>query len=180
MNIRVMKTIELLSLILVLSLAVQGCIGETPEEPATPAAIPNETVTAEPTGTASFTPAVTPEAAPAYDSGIPVTYILSIDSINGFKKIRAFKDSTYVPLPPDFDILNFTIKNGDSVRWVHDDSYNFPLTLVSNEGLWTNRTAYLRWQDSRFEYAFNESGTYSFSIKGYPRLKNQTIVVTES
>ncbi|MBE0521723.1 MAG: hypothetical protein IBX39_05585 [Candidatus Methanoperedenaceae archaeon] len=170
-----MSIIKLLSLIIVLSVAVQGCIEETPEEP--PTAIPDATATVEPTETVMVTPPITPEVTPDYDNGIPVTYILWIDSVLGFKRIRAFEDNNYISLPPDFDTLNFSIKKGDSVRWVHDDSYNFPMTLVSNEELWADRTAYLRWQDSRFEYSFNESGTYSFSIKEYPRIRNQTITV---
>lgn len=38
--------------------------------------------------------------------------------------------NTSVQLPSDFAILNFTINPGDKVRWMNDDSYDFPFTLV--------------------------------------------------
>ena len=184
MNEWVMNTIKLLSFIFVLSLAsmaIGGCVEETPEDTPSSTAIPNATGTVEPTVTIpQVTQNITPEATQIYDNELPTTYIQWIDGIQGFTRIRAFKDSTYIPLPPELDILNFSIKVGDSVRWVHEDTYNFPLTVVSNDGLWANRTAYLRWQSSRFEYLFNQSGTYSFSIKGYQRIRNQTITITES
>jgi hypothetical protein len=60
---------------------------------------------------------------------------------------------------------------------MNDDSYDFPFTLVSNEGLWTGRSGYLRWQGERFEYNFNKTGTYSFSIKEFPKIETQKITV---
>jgi plastocyanin len=66
---------------------------------------------------------------------------------------------------------------GDSVRWINDDSYDFPLTIVSNEGLWTGRTGRMRYQTGRFDYTFNRTGIYTFSIEECPHIENQTITV---
>lgn len=100
-----------------------------------------------------------------------------IDSDFGFYRVRAVQGNMSLTLSPDLDILNFTIKAGDRVKWINDDSYDFPLTIASNEGLWTGRTGLMRYQGERFEYEFNRTGIYTFSIKEYPRIPNQKIIV---
>lgn len=126
--------------------------------------------------TAAPTPAptLTPTVIPAVE---PVMYRVWMDSDFGFYRVRAIKGNASYRLPSDFDALNFTINAGDSVRWINDDSYDFPMTVASNEGLWTGRTGLTRYQTERFEYRFNKTGTYTFSIGEYRRLKNQTITV---
>jgi len=76
-----------------------------------------------------------------------------------------------------WDVLNISILVGDNVRWINDDSWDFYLTIVSQEGLWTNRTGYLRYATESFGYNFNQSGVFHVYIKEYPRLKPQTITV---
>ncbi|MDP2766467.1 MAG: hypothetical protein Q8O41_03315, partial [Candidatus Methanoperedens sp.] len=96
----------------------------------------------------------------------------------GFYKVRAIRDSISINLPADFNVLNFTISVGDKLEWINDDSYDFPITVVSNEGLWTERPAgYLRYNDERFVHIFNKTGTYTFSLKEYPRIQHQKIIV---
>lgn len=165
-----MKKIELVAIILVV-LVFNGCVEETIPPPV-PTTTPVETP--EP-AIVPTTPAPTPEKAP--ENIYPVTYAVWIDSDRGFEMIRAFNGTKYIPLSPDFDILNLSINRGDRVRWINDDTNEFPLSVISNEGLWTNRTAYLRWRFARFEYTFNETGTYTFSIQGYPRVRPQKITV---
>lgn len=104
-------------------------------------------------------------------------YRVWVDSDFGFYRIRALRGNSSYDLPPDFDILNFTIRVGDSVRWINDDSYDFPLTVVSNEGLWTGRTGLMRYQTEEFQYTFNRTGTYTFSIREYTDIPNQKITV---
>jgi len=104
-------------------------------------------------------------------------YRVWVDSDYGFYMIRAIRGNSSYDLPAGFNILNFTIHAGDSVRWINDDSYDFPLTVVSNEGLWSGRTGLMRYQTERFDYTFNRTGTYTFSIREYQDLENQTITV---
>ncbi len=166
-----MKKIEQISIILVfLSSVFLGCVQEPVGTP-TPTPTATETPTPVPT---TFIPTPTPAPTPSLG---PVKYRVWLDSDLGFYRVRAIRGNSSLNLPPDFNILNFTINAGDSVRWMNDDSYDFPLTIVSNEELWTGRTGLMRWQGERFEYTFNMTGTYTFSIREYPRIRPQKIIV---
>jgi hypothetical protein len=157
-----------------LLLIFSGCVGKTPVGTPVPTAVPTATETPQPTIVPTVpvpTPLLTPVTAP------PATYIVWIDSDLGFYRIRAVKGNTSIQLPTDFPILNFSIYVGDTVRWMNDDSYDFPLTLVSNEGLWTGRAGLMRYQGERVTYTFNKTGTYTFSIKEYSRIEPQKITV---
>ncbi|SNQ59393.1 hypothetical protein [Candidatus Methanoperedens nitratireducens] len=171
-----MEQIKLFPIVLVtLSLIFLGCVGETPVGTPIPTAVPTATETPQPTIVPAV-PAPTP-ALPQQQIAPPVKYIVWIDSDLGFYRIRAVRGNTSVRLPADFSILNFSINVGDKVRWMNDDSYDFPLTLVSNEGLWTGRAGLMRYQGERVEYTFNKTGIYTFSIKEYPRIGQQKITV---
>jgi len=104
-------------------------------------------------------------------------YRVWVDSDFGFYRIRALRGNSSFDLTAGFNILNFTIHTGDSVRWINDDSYDFPLTVVSNEGLWSGRTGLMRYQTERFDYTFNRTGMYTFYIREYQDLENQKITV---
>jgi len=149
-----------------------GCL-QPPVVTPTPTPTIIETPQATPTTPA---PTPTPTVTPAVE---PVMYRIWMDSDFGFYRVRAIKGNASYRLPPGFNILNFTINAGDSVRWINDDSYDFPLTVVSNEGLWTGRIGLTRYQTERFEYLFNRTGTYTVSIREFPRLPNQTINVIQ-
>ena len=157
--------------IVIISLFFLGCVN--PPAP-TPTATPTATVQPTVFPTLSPTPALT--ATPAL-SLEPVMYRVWVDSDYGFYRIRAIQGNSSYDLPAGFNILNFTIHAGDSVRWINDDSYDFPLTIVSNEGLWSGRTGLMRYQTERFDYTFNMTGTYTFSIREYQDLENQKITV---
>src|SRR3972149_9573956 len=144
-----MKKYTLFTFIIIILLAISmGCINQKPEATPTPTIIPTPQPTTVPT-TITSTPLQTTVVT------LPTTYIVWIDTDYGFYRIRAVMGNISIQLPSDFAILNFTINIGDKVRWMNDDSYDFPFTLVSNEGLWTGRSGYLRWQGERFEYNFN-------------------------
>ena len=171
-----MKIIKLIPLIIVIiSFFFLGCV--KPPVPA-PTATPTATETLLPTIPATLTPTPTPVPTLTPVAG-PIKYRVWIDSDFGFYRVRAIRGNSTHDLPSDFNILNFTIKVGDNVRWINDDSYDFPLTIVSNEGLWTGRTGLMRYQGERFEYTFNKTGIYTFSIKEFPRIQNQTITVKQ-
>ncbi len=167
--------IILIALIIV-STALTGCV-ETPAGTPAPTVRPTapETIAQTPILTIS-TPTATPAPVPS-EPGLPVRYRVWIDSDLGFYMVRAIRGNITLDLPPGFQILNFSIRVGDKIRWINDDSYDFPLTLVSNEGLWTGRTGLMRYQGERVEYTFNKTGTYTFSIQEFPRLEHQKITV---
>jgi hypothetical protein len=172
-----MKKIKLITIMLIiLSSVLLGCVGKQVGTP-TPTATPTTTETVKPTVVPTI-PSPTPTPTPAPTPKLfPITYKVWIDSDRGFYIVRAVNGTTYVALPSGFDRLNFTINSGDKVRWINDDSYDFPLTLISNEGLWTGRTGLMRYNNTFFEYTFNKTGTYTFSIKEFQRIQNQTIIV---
>ncbi len=148
-----------------------GCV-EKPAGTPTPTAAPTVVPTVVPT-----TPPPMPTPVPSPASVTPAMYRVWIDSDYGFYMVRGVRGDSALNLSSDFKILNFTINVGDSVRWINDDSYDFPLTVASEEGLWTGRTGLMRWKGDRFEYTFNKTGTYTFYIEEYPRLEKQKITV---
>lgn len=102
-----------------------------------------------------------------------VIYYSDVDQDYGFYRVidyTAHKPSPYVN-------NTLTINVGDTVVWINDAKPDWPLTIISKEGLWDNRSAYLRWNYQRFSYTFSESGTYDIYIKEYPREQHQIIVV---
>ena len=68
---------------------------------------------------------------------------------------------------------------GDTIVWINDAIPDGPLTIISKDNLWENRSAYLRWNYQKFSYTFNESGIYDMYIREYPRL-HQTVVVKDN
>lgn len=171
-----MKINKLIPVVLVIiSLFFLGCVKPQVGTP-TPTVTLTATETLLPTIPATSTPTPTPALTSTPVVG-PIKYRVWIDSDFGFYRVRAIIGNSTLDLPSDFNILNITIKVGDSVRWINDDSYDFPLTIVSNQGLWTGRTGLMRYQGERFDYTFNKTGAYTFSIEEYPRIENQTIAV---
>ena len=163
-----MKIIWIIILILQTSIFL-GCVEKQPvtEPVATPAPTPSPTPF-------QITPVPTPEYTPPIS---PIYYRSWIDSDYGFYKVRAVKDNASYQLSPDFNIRNFTINKGDTVRWMNDDMYDYSLTLINTEGLWAGQTGFLRYQGQRFEYTFNKTGVYTFSIKEFPKIAPQKITV---
>jgi hypothetical protein len=153
---------------------MMGCTEKTPAGTPVPTVAPTPNKTVLPTAFATTTPTPTPTETPFFE---PINYRVWVDSIYGFYKVRAIKGNSSYDLPFSFDVRNFSINVGDSVSWINDDSDNFRMTIVSNESLWTGQTGRLRWLGDRFEYTFNETGTYTFSIYEFKRLEPQEIIV---
>lgn len=169
-----MKMIKLAAFAIIILLSVfPGCV-QPPAGTPTPTVTPTIIKTPQPTAVPTT---YIPAPSPAME--LPIKYRVWIDSDYGFYRIRAIRENYTLLLPPDFDILNLTIRVGDGVRWMNDDSYDFPLTVASNEGLWTGRTGLMRYQGERFEYTFNKTGIYTFSIREYPRIQQQKITVKQ-
>ncbi|MBN2110325.1 MAG: hypothetical protein JW705_04470 [Methanosarcinaceae archaeon] len=67
-----------------------------------------------------------------------------------------------------------TINEGDSIFWINMNQPNRVFVLVSDEGLWENKSLTYR---SSYLYSFNESGTYSYHILGFEERMKGTITV---
>lgn len=112
------------------------------------------------------------------NGALAVTYKSYVDQDYGFyrvvpldlKSVTDIGNTSYIN-----KTLNILV--GDSVVWTNDASPDWPLTIISEQGLWGNRSAYLRWNYQKFNYTFNESGTYTVYIKEFPRLQHQKIIV---
>ncbi len=107
----------------------------------------------------------------------PTIYKAEVDQDYGFYRIIDVTASKHAP----YDTKNhtLTIHVGDVVIWENDATPDEPLTIISKEGLWENRSAYLRWNYQKFTYTFNKSGTYEMYIKEYPREQHQIIIVKD-
>lgn len=146
------KTIIILSMIMLTSVFFAGCIGD--DEPdiegfplvinETPAEVIEETPVEEPE---VETPV---EEVPVVD---PETY-----------SIRMEHNMIQITSP-------FEINRGDTVVWVNNE--NILLTLISEDELLDDFRIV---PGRRFDYTFNESGTYNFSIIGQPRMSVSIVV----
>ena len=105
------------------------------------------------------------------------TYRVDVDQDYGFYKVTDMKISR--PAPYDKINRTLTIRVGDTVIWENDATPDEPLTIMSKEELWGNRSAYLRWNYQKFSYTFNQSGTYEMYIKEYPREQHQIVIVED-
>ena len=102
-----------------------------------------------------------------------ITYRSAVDQDYGFYRvidITTHESSPYVN-------NTLTINVGDIIEWINYADPDEPLTIVSKEELWGNKSAYLRWNYQKFSYTFNKSGSYEVYIKEYPREQHQIIKV---
>ena len=93
---------------------------------------------------------------------IPITYKSYVDSAFGFYRLRDI--TTNKPAP--FENRTLTINQGDTITWVND-AESESLTIVSDEGLWTDNDASLKNPGDQFSYKFNQFGKYGAHIKDF-------------
>lgn len=105
----------------------------------------------------------------------PVAYKSFVDQDYGFYRVIGI--TTNKPAPYENNTL--TINVGDTVIWQNDATPDEPLTIISEQALWKNRSAYLRWNYQKYDYIFNQPGIYSVYVKEYPRMLHQTIIVNK-
>ncbi len=160
-----MKNVKLVFIVIIVLLFLMGCV-KPPVSTTTPTATPTAAETVKPTVVIT-TPSPTPTPAPMR---IPSVYKTFVDEYNGFK--RAI-ETTYKPFA--YQNLTLNISVGDKVIWV-SDSEDYTLTIVSEQGLWGNASAKLRWNYQEFNYTFTQPGTYGVYIQEF-RLPHQKIVV---
>ncbi|WP_255336255.1 cupredoxin domain-containing protein [Methanosarcina sp. KYL-1] len=65
------------------------------------------------------------------------------------------------------------IKAGETVTWVNFKKPKHPVGLISEEGLWEEKTLYY---GKAFSYTFEETGTYTFGLKDNPEAKATVLV----
>jgi plastocyanin len=105
----------------------------------------------------------------------PSIYKSSVDEYYGFKSVI---EISYKPIVYQNFTLNIHV--GDTVNWVNDASEDQKLTIVSEQNLWSNTSAILRWRYQLFNYTFTQPGIYDVYIKEYPRLHYQKIIVNSA
>ncbi len=166
-----MANIKFILIVIIVSSAFLGCVQPSPS-PGTPTPIPtaSPTATAVPTVT-QVIPTPTPVPTPVRTPRTPAAYRTEVDDDYGFYKVIAINSTQ----PSPYKNNTLTIYAGDNVIWASDSDYI--ITIVSEQGLWNNTSAILRWRYKEFNYTFTQPGTYGVYIKEYPRAPHQRIVV---
>ncbi len=158
---------KLISIVLIIILSsFLGCV-KPPASTPTPTATPTVTETIQPT-VVPTTPSPTPTPTPVR---VPAVYRSEVDDSYGFYKVSSVNSTQ----PVLYKNLTLTIYTGDKVRWISDSDYT--ITIVSEQGLWDNTSAILRWRYKEFNYTFTQPGEYGVYIKEEPRIKHQIIIV---
>ncbi len=101
----------------------------------------------------------------------PSVYKVFVDDVLGFKRVI---ELNYTPF--EYKNLTLVINVSDNLIWTNDADKE-SLTIVSEQNLWDNKSAYLRYAYDSFNYTFNQPGTYGVYIKERPRVHPQTIIV---
>ncbi len=152
------RSVQIIFIAFILSLS--GCMEKTGEIPAvTPTATVKETVVVS-------TPAIVPT-----EIKTPVKYLVLFDEY-GFNQVL---EATYKKkILYEKSNRTLTINVGDTVEWKNE--YDYKLTLVSDQGLWTLGDTRAILTDRAFNYTFNKPGTFTFSIEK-ERVTPLTIIV---
>lgn len=156
---------NLILVIFILSSLFLGCIEEKPVATPTPTATPAAT---EIKPTATVTPSPTPAPTPVR---VQAVYKFYVHDIDGFYRVRAL-NTTQIPEYTNFTLM---INAGDKVVW-ESESEDYTITIVSEQGLWDNASAKLRWDTQQFSYTFAQPGTYGVYLKEF-RVRHQKIIV---
>lgn len=102
-------------------------------------------------------------------------YTVYTDREFGFWGVRA----TNVSNQSNFVNKTLTISTGDTVDWINMDSNDDRITLISNNNLWENDSV-LSGVGKRFDFTFNSSGSFAFSIKENTRITLNSSNYTEN
>jgi plastocyanin len=141
--------------LMTISVLTAGCTDKetTDDETPTPGATPASTATQTPTSTPTSTP--TPEPTPEIS---PTTTIEP--------KQHMIRIQNYLFIPQGGKEIN----QGDTVQWRnYEDSSSKIRYLVSENDLW-DEYEIIRYKRS-FYYTFNETGLYTFHLKGRESIK---------
>lgn len=106
------------------------------------------------------------------------TYRSYVDQDYGFYKVSILdlnRSLSYQNI--SYEDKTIIINMGDTIEWINYATPDWPITIISQQKLWEDRDAYLRWNYQKFNYMFNDPGIYTVSIKECRRCQNQTIIV---
>lgn len=144
-----MRIKTIVVLLMLTSILFAGCIGN--DEPVVIEQIPEDIIDETPEEVEEI-PIEEPEVveeAPVVD---PQEYFINM-------RYNQFTPST------------FEINRGDIVTWINYQDRLF--ILASEDELWDDFRIV---PGRRFDYTFNESGTYNFSVTGLPRMSGSIVV----
>lgn len=105
------------------------------------------------------------------------TYRSYVDQDYGFYKVSILdlnRSMSYQNI--SYEDKTLTIDVGDTIEWINYATPDWPITIISQQKLWEDRDAYLRWNYQKFNYTFNKPGIYTVYIKECRRCQNQTIM----
>lgn len=104
--------------------------------------------------------------------GKSTIYRAAIDQYHGFYRVYNATSGKVVAYQGE----DLNIYNGDTVLWMNDAVPDTRFTIISEQQLWDDNSADLKWAYKQFIYTFNESGIYSVYIRQYPHFKQKIIV----
>ncbi|MDK2831936.1 MAG: hypothetical protein PWQ75_1688 [Methanolobus sp.] len=165
-----MKMKFLMILLVMLSLVVAGCVDDT-EAPTEENTSMNDSMT----DAANDTVAENTDNVSVEESGEEEEEVISDEEDETLEVIEYEGAKSYTVYMRNFNVQphNLTINEGDSVIWFNDNDPVRTFTLVSGEGLWENVSIVNR---RNFIYTFNESGTFTYSVKTWDVMKGTIIV----
>lgn len=137
-------SIILVTTLLAISIFAAGCADIKPEPYIEDTATPTATPTPNATVTATATPEPT-EVTPT-STAVPQEYLIRITS--------------YMFIPTGDKEINV----GDTIKWRNFENSKQPRYLINENGIWEEEQ-YLRYMRS-VSYTFNETGEYTFYLKG--------------
>ncbi len=98
----------------------------------------------------------------------------SLVDYKGFYKV-AIENTGEIP---KYENHTLNINIGDKIIWINDDDDD--ITIISQQGLWENKSAFLKYTGRRFNYTFNIPGIYTFYANRYNALLRQTVIVSSN
>ena len=105
------------------------------------------------------------------NSNNSTTYRSLVNEYNGFYDV--IKEDTGGPSQYKNYTLNISV--GDKIIWINKDPTE-AVAIISDQGLWENNSAILRYTRIEFNYTFDSPGIYTFHLDRYTKLAQKIIV----
>ncbi len=102
-----------------------------------------------------------------------VNYRVLVDQKSGFYKVYEIDNGTFKN--PDYQNNTLNISKGDTITWSNEAYVDYQLTIMSVPNLW-DYSGLMKYNNKKFTYTFNESGTYDIYIGEYPKFRQKIVV----